>query len=146
MKFKTYVLTVLFIASNGIVQADEVSDDESVYLLDSIQPKSIMFENNPFYNAIDTQPIIESDSFKNDTLELPAKSVHGKGNDSLGKAFKKYWAKVEEQDGFDKLRNQMRSNDIIKSRLPRFYLFDSNLVIFPFPPVFIWGKKDLKKN
>ena len=138
---------VIYIATNSTVLADSDSvSKDSLYRIDSIQAKSVMFENNPFYYAMEDHSKVDSASAKTDTLELPEKSVQGNGSDSLGKAFKKYWKKVEEQDGFDKLRNQMQSNDLMKSRFPRFYLFDSNLVIFPFPPVFFWGKKDLKKK
>lgn len=77
-----------------------------------------------------------------DTLELPPLTTRGRGNDSFSREFRKYWAVMEKQEGIDKLRDQLRSNDLDKSRYPRWYLFDSSVVIMPFPPAIFLRKRD----
>lgn len=95
----------------------------------------------PFYmhRNIDTIPF---DSARKDTLQLPEKKVTP--GDSFSTEFKKYWTRVEKEDGFDKLRDQINARDIDKSWYPHFYLFDSNLVFIPFPPHFVIRKKHRK--
>lgn len=73
---------------------------------------------------------VESEGLANDTLELPAKTAK-LGCDSFCMEFRKYWVKVEEREGFDKYRSQIQINDIDKTWVPHFYLFDSNVVVFP---------------
>lgn len=45
--------------------------------------------------------------------------------------FTRYWAKLEEEQGFRKLRDQYVSRDIDKSRVPKIILFDSSVVVYP---------------
>ena len=92
---------------------------------DEAKPDSVL---EPFYmhRNVDTLPF---DSPREDTLRLPDKTASP--GDSLGREFKKYWTKVEKEDGFDKLRAQLHARDIDKSWFPHWYLFDSNLVVFP---------------
>jgi hypothetical protein len=118
---------------------ESISVPEPTQYKDSTQQKSVLFDNNPHYQYSNDSIAQELHEIKSDTLELPMKSVQG--SDSMSKEFRKYWKKVEEENGYDKLANQMRSQDIMKSKLPRFYLFDSSLVLFPFPPLLIWGNK-----
>ncbi len=77
-----------------------------------------------------------------DTLALPPLTTRGRGGDSFRREFRKYWAEMEKLEGIDKLRDQLRSNDLDKSRYPRWYLFDSSLVIMPFPPAIFLRKPD----
>jgi hypothetical protein len=108
------------------------SDSEEPYRVDSPRPKSIVLENDSANRLpADSQSAPVRPDGKEDTLELPGKTSKPAGSDSISREFKKYWAKVEKQEGFDKLRSQIQANDIDKTWVPHFYLFDSNLVIFP---------------
>ncbi|MDB5047546.1 MAG: hypothetical protein JWO30_617 [Fibrobacteres bacterium] len=102
---------------------------------DSIPPKSILFEDMPnqyFYS--DPQSNTDSAARKPDTLELPAKSVKGIACDSMCKDFKKYWKKVEERDGYAALKKQVVSgHDLDSAWVPHWYLFDSTVIIWPWP-------------
>jgi hypothetical protein len=67
-----------------------------------------------------------------DTLSLPDLEVRGRRGDSVSREFRAYWAEYEKREGFDELRNQVRAhNNIDLTWVPRLYLFDSSLVIFP---------------
>lgn len=98
-------------------------------LIDSVEPfekndsNKSKIKNGEYYPEMDRGQL--------DTVELPEKKVRPSMNDSIQKNFKRYWSKVEAQDGFDELRKQMGSNDIDKLWIPHFYLFDSNVVIYP---------------
>jgi hypothetical protein len=126
-------------ALGSISNPDSISIPESIHYKDSTQQKSALFDNNPHYHYSNDSSIQELNEIKPDTLELPMRSVQG--NDSMSKEFRKYWKMVEKENGYDKLASQMRSRDIMKSKLPRFYLFDSSIVLFPFPPLILWGNK-----
>lgn len=82
----------------------------------------------------------ETASANQDTLELSTLTAKTSRNDSFSREFKKYWARVEKQDGFDKLKEQINSRDIDRSWIPHLYFFDSNLVVFPF--WFVWRQKN----
>ena len=45
--------------------------------------------------------------------------------------FKDYWEKVEAEAGFPELRGQLAAQDVDKSRVPKRYLFDSSVVVYP---------------
>lgn len=116
---------------------------EDPYRVDSV-PASVhagfqdsnRFTGETFYMHKNT------DTIGYDTLELPEKRT-GQDSGVFRKGeFRKYWAKVEKEDGFDKLREQMQAQDIDRSWVPRIYLFDSNLVIFP--GWFVLRKKNRK--
>lgn len=66
-----------------------------------------------------------------DTLQLPDQVARPGQGDSLNKEFAKYWAQLEKQEGMSELKKQMQANDADKTKIPHFYLADSNLVIFP---------------
>jgi hypothetical protein len=137
---KRYLILVGFALNLNLV-AIQALDSENVYGVDSIRPKSLLFENTKVGDhPTDTQSLADLSVSKNDTLELPEKTVRAAESDSFSKEFKKYWAKVEKRDGFDKLRSQIqRHNDPDNSWVPHFYLFDSNLIVFPL--WFIWRNK-----
>jgi hypothetical protein len=104
---------------------------------DTHRPRSLLFETpTNHYLYTDPEPIPDRPPRANDTLELPEKKAQRNGCDSFCREFRKYWAKVEERDGYDRLKKQMESNDIDKTWVPHFYLFDSNVVISPFWIIF----------
>ncbi|MEO7425163.1 MAG: hypothetical protein ABI036_08245 [Fibrobacteria bacterium] len=45
--------------------------------------------------------------------------------------FRSYWKKAEAEAGFPELRSQLAAHDLDKSRIPKRYLFDSSVVIYP---------------
>jgi len=115
----------------GPIEA-KASESGEPYRVESSRPETKVIERDSANRlSADSQPVPDRPSGKTDTVELPGKSSKPAGSDSISKEFKKYWAKVEEQEGIDKLKSQIQANDIDKTWVPHFYLFDSNLVIFP---------------
>jgi len=45
--------------------------------------------------------------------------------------FAAYWKRVEAANGFGSLKRQMEAHDPDQSRVPKIYLFDSSVVVFP---------------
>jgi hypothetical protein len=45
--------------------------------------------------------------------------------------FRRHWARLEEREGFRALRDQYAGRDIDKGRVPKAYLFDSAMVVYP---------------
>lgn len=45
--------------------------------------------------------------------------------------FRRYWTKVEKRDGIKALKDQYAREDIDKTLIPKTYLFDSTVVIYP---------------
>ncbi len=45
--------------------------------------------------------------------------------------FRRYWNAFEHQEGFQEMRAQFAAADHDKTRIPRVYLFDSSVVVYP---------------
>jgi hypothetical protein len=45
--------------------------------------------------------------------------------------FRTYWARLSESEGFGTMKRQYEGRDIDKTRIPKAYLFDSSVVVFP---------------
>lgn len=45
--------------------------------------------------------------------------------------FRRYWARVQENNGHGALKRQFEGQDIDRSRIPKMYLFDSSVVVLP---------------
>lgn len=45
--------------------------------------------------------------------------------------FRAYWSKVEERGGFKSMKGQYAAQDIDRTLVPKIYLFDSSVVLFP---------------
>src|SRR6185369_11449799 len=104
-------------------------DSTNAYHSDYQKTKSILFGSFPdstYPTSIDSTSA--SARAEPDTLALPDKNVRPSKQDSTSKAFRKYWAKVEEESGFDELRDQMRARDVKWSKIPHWYFFDSTVV------------------
>ncbi len=107
-------------------------DSVSAYGSSGDRVKSLLFDRFPNFTyptQIDStlQIVVQ----KKDTLVLPDKIIKLSSQDSLSQAFKKYWTWYEKEEGFDKLRDQIRAWDINRSKIPHWYFFDSSLVLFP---------------
>jgi len=132
-----FVFLIISMAhSDGKDSLQNIFDTVDVYRAKSEKPQSILFESYPDR----TYPtLIDTDSGaqvrKQDTLSLPGISAKSSEYDSTSKAFKKYWSRVEKEEGIDKLRDQVRSRDIDHSWYPHWYFFDSTVVLVP--PFFI---------
>lgn len=47
------------------------------------------------------------------------------------KEFSAYWNRIEQENGIPVLKNQMAAHDVDKSLIPKAYLFDSSVVVYP---------------
>lgn len=45
--------------------------------------------------------------------------------------FSVYWNRIEKENGISALQSQMAAHDVDKSRIPKAYLFDSSVVVYP---------------
>lgn len=45
--------------------------------------------------------------------------------------FRAYWKKAESESGVEALRAQYAARDVDKGRIPKLYLFDSSVVVYP---------------
>ncbi|MEO6098625.1 MAG: hypothetical protein ABIW76_24310 [Fibrobacteria bacterium] len=45
--------------------------------------------------------------------------------------FRSYWSKLEERNGFKSMKGQYAAQDIDRTLVPKVYLFDSAVVVFP---------------
>jgi hypothetical protein len=45
--------------------------------------------------------------------------------------FRAYWDRIEKENGIPALQSQMAAHDIDKGRIPKAYLFDSSVVVYP---------------
>jgi hypothetical protein len=45
--------------------------------------------------------------------------------------FRRHWRELELREGFRELRAQHAARDVDKGRIPRLYLFDSSMVVYP---------------
>ncbi len=45
--------------------------------------------------------------------------------------FRSYWERIEKENGIGDLKGQMAAHDVDKGRIPKTYLFDSSVVVYP---------------
>lgn len=45
--------------------------------------------------------------------------------------FRGYWNRIEKENGIPALRSQMAAHDVDKTLIPKAYLFDSSVVVYP---------------
>jgi hypothetical protein len=138
-----FLATLVLLPSAGAGDSIPNPPSDDPYSIDSSR-NAVRFDSTS-YERFSGEPYYmhrNLDTAGYDTLELPERKAGADSGIFKAGEFRKYWAKVEKEDGFDKLRAQMQSRDIDRSWVPRIYLFDSNLVIFP--GWFVLRKKNRK--